>query len=54
MRHPVACLEVENTFKFDSIIFNLDIVIFWVISDLKLDSFAFGFKLSQLKGVLDI
>lgn len=54
MLHLVAFLEVQNTFQFDSIIFNLDAVIFWVITDLKLNSFAFGFKLSQLKGVLDI
>lgn len=33
--------------------FFVDAVIFRVVSDLKLASFAFGFKTSQLRGVLD-
>lgn len=38
---------------FNSVVFNVDVVIFRVVSDLRLASFAFGFKPSQLKGVLE-
>ena len=45
--------KARNAYRFDSVAFSVDAVIFRVVSDLKLASFAFGFKTSQLRGVLD-
>lgn len=45
--------KAQNAFKFNFAIFNMDAIIFQVVSNVKLASFAFDFKLSQLRGVLD-
>lgn len=42
-----------NAYRFDSMVFSVDAVIFRVVSYLKLANFAFGFKTSQLRGILN-
>lgn len=44
-------LKARNDFKFASQPFSINAVIFLVVSNLRLASSAFGFKLSQLQGV---
>ncbi|KAH9750680.1 hypothetical protein KPL71_013964 [Citrus sinensis] len=45
--------EARNTLKYDSVAFNVDVFIYRVLLDIKLVSDAFGFKPSQLRGILD-
>ncbi|KAH9684879.1 hypothetical protein KPL70_013711 [Citrus sinensis] len=46
-------LLARNTLKYDSVAFNVDVFIYRVLLDIKLVSDAFGFKPSQLRGILD-
>ncbi|KAH9687878.1 hypothetical protein KPL70_014934 [Citrus sinensis] len=45
--------KARNTFMYDSVAFNVNVVIFKVLLDIRLVNDAFGFKTSQLRGILD-
>lgn len=53
MLHPVACLKGSKCFQIRFASFKMDFIAFWVVLDLRLASFTFDFKPSQLRSVLD-